>query len=125
MNFFDSIKTCFVKYTNFSDRASRSEFWLFTLFIWIVSGMLLLLDPMIAGVPLWEYSYPLTSLGNVFSLAITIPSISVSVRRLHDLNRSGWWTLLCLTIIGIIPLLYWYCKSGNAEENRFGTNPLT
>ena len=113
MNFFDAVKTCFVKYTNFSDRASRSEFWLFTLFTWIVSCMLLFLDPMITGVPFWEsFDDPYAPLSMVFTLAIIIPSLSVTARRLHDVNRSGWWMLLFLTIVGIIPLLYWFCQSG-------------
>jgi uncharacterized membrane protein YhaH (DUF805 family) len=125
MIFFDAVKVCFVKYTNFSDRASRSEFWLFTLFINIVSAMLGFLDPLIAGESFWDYDEIYAPLSTIFSLAIFIPFISVSVRRLHDVNRSGWWLLIELTIIGLLfPILYWFCKKGDEGENRFGPKPI-
>ena len=125
MNFFDAVKICFVKYTNFSDRASRSEFWLFSLFITIGSIIVMFLDPMIAGVSFEEsFGDPLAPLSFVFSIAIIIPSISLTARRLHDVNRSGWWMLLYFTIIGMIPLLYWCCKKGDEGENQHGPNPL-
>ncbi len=56
---------------------------------------------------------------NAFYLLTLVPSISVSVRRLHDINRTGWWLLISLTIIGIIPLLYWSIKPGDEGANRF------
>jgi uncharacterized membrane protein YhaH (DUF805 family) len=125
MNFFEAVKTCFVKYTNFSDRASRSEFWLFTLFTSIVTMVLMILDPMIAGESFLDYDEVLVSLSNIFTLVIIIPAISVSVRRLHDVNRSGWWLLIELTVIGLLfPILYWSCKKGDEGENRFGPNPI-
>ncbi len=125
MNFFDAVKVCFVKYTNFSDRASRSEFWLFTLFTAIVSSMLAFLDPLIAGESFVDYDATFPPLSNIFFVAILIPAISVSVRRLHDVNRSGWWLLIELTIIGILfPILYWCCKKGDEGENRFGPKPI-
>ena len=124
MNFFDAIKICFVKYTDFSGRASRSEFWLFTLFIFIVSLVLLFLDPMLAGEAFLEYDNIFPPLGTIFSIITFIPSISVTARRLHDVNRSGWWMLILFTVIGIVPLLYWNCKKGDLEENRFGVYPF-
>ena len=124
MNFFDAIKICFVKYTDFSGRASRSEFWLFTLFLFIVSLVLLFLDPMLAGEAFLEYDDIFAPLGTIFSIITFIPAISVTARRLHDVNRSGWWMLILFTVIGIVPLLYWHCKKGDLEENRFGVNPF-
>lgn len=126
MNFFDAVKVCFVKYTNFSDRASRPEFWLFTLFTTIVSLMLMFLDPMIAGESFLDYDEIFAPLSTIFLLAIFIPAISVSVRRLHDVGRSGWWMLLELTIIGFLfPLLFWWCKKGDEGDNRFGRKPTS
>ena len=126
MNFFDAVKTCFVKYTNFSDRASRSEFWLFTLFITIISVILSVVDPLIAGESYLEYDEVFAPLSSIFQIAIIIPAISVSLRRLHDINKSGRWLLIELTIIGILfPILYWCCKKGDEGENRFGSKPLT
>jgi uncharacterized membrane protein YhaH (DUF805 family) len=55
----------------------------------------------------------------IFQLAVLIPSITVATRRLHDTNRSGWWQLIVLTIIGIIPLLFWLCKKGTEDKNKF------
>jgi uncharacterized membrane protein YhaH (DUF805 family) len=125
VNFFDAVKICFVKYTNFSDRASRSEFWLFALFVFIMSILCSFLDPWIAGESFLEYDEVFGPLSIILSVATLIPSFSVSVRRLHDVNRSGWWLLIELTIIGMIfPILYWCCKKGDEGENRFGPKPL-
>ena len=61
----------------------------------------------------------------ILTIVTIVPEIAVSVRRLHDINKSGWWLLLSLTVIGIIPLIYWVCKKGDEKENRFGENPLS
>ena len=124
MNFFDAVKTCFVKYTNFSDRASRSECWLFVLFTCVVSLILGILDALIAGVPFMDYDEVFAPLSTIFTIAIIIPSIAVNVRRLHDVNRSGWWLLIELTVIGILLILFWSCKKGDEGENRFGPKPI-
>ena len=58
------------------------------------------------------------------SLFVMIAGLTLSVRRLHDIDRSGWWTLIPLTIIGIFVLIYWFCKRGDEGENRFGADPL-
>ena len=84
MNFFDAVKTCFVKYTNFSDRASRSECWLFVLFTCVVSLILGILDALIAGVPFMDYDEVLSPLVAIFSIATFIPLLSVNVRRLQS-----------------------------------------
>ena len=153
MKFFDAVKTCFVKYTNFSDRASRSEFWYFVLFTLIIDFILMFLDPMIAGVSFEEYSDPFAPLSRVFFIATFIPQLSVLVRRLHDVNRSPWWMfpfpvlLLCgffyhfgetpdglhlffgplslLSLPFLVLLIFWCCQRGNEEENNFGPNPLS
>ena len=124
MTFGESISTCFKKYVDFNGRASRSEFWLFTLFLFIVSIVLLFLDPMLAGEAFLEYDDIFAPLGTIFSIITFIPAISVTARRLHDVNRSGWWMLIWFTVIGIVPMLYWNCKKGDLEENRFGVNPF-
>ena len=59
----------------------------------------------------------------VFNLAVFFPAIAVATRRLHDTNRSGWWQLLVLTIIGIIVLIVWLASKGNEQPNRFGNPP--
>ncbi|SRR6056300_905590 len=114
MNFGQSISYCFANYFNFNGRASRSEYWWFFLFCTILE---------FAG-SLWDASMGDTS-GNGFmywvAVAITFfPSLAVAVRRLHDLNKSGWWLLIGLTIIGLIPLIIWLASVGENKKNRFG-----
>lgn len=107
--FITSIVAGFRKGLDFRTRSTRSEFW------W------------------WQLlAFPITALsflgaGGFFfilELVILIPSVAVDVRRLHDINRSGWWALIQLTIIGIIPLFYWALQPGTRGPNRYGPDPL-
>ena len=118
MDFQTSIKTCFNKYATFSGRASRSEYWFFILFGLLGAIVTVIIDTMILGYSL-ESEY--TPINSIFSLILFIPSIAVACRRLHDVNKSGWWQLIWLTIIGGILLLIWYFKEGEKRKNRFGT----
>ena len=60
-----------------------------------------------------------------FSELVTIlPSLAVAARRLHDTDRTAWWLLLLLTLIGVIALIVWYCEKGTPGPNRFGPDPL-
>ena len=60
------------------------------------------------------------------SLGLLLPSVSVQVRRLHDLDRSGWWLLISFVpVLGAIVMLVWFCSKGTADDNRFGANPLS
>ncbi|MBT4211078.1 MAG: DUF805 domain-containing protein [Porticoccaceae bacterium] len=120
----------FKKYATFNGRASRSEYWWFILFYTALSLGLENLDFMLG----WKFGEP-SAFGSrpgvldlIFSLATFLPSICVGARRLHDVNRSGWWMLMGITIIGIIPLLYWLVKkpedNEEGRENKWGRNPL-
>jgi uncharacterized membrane protein YhaH (DUF805 family) len=120
MNIFEATAVCMRKYTNFSDRASRQEFWLYTLAITLLSIIVSIIDPMISGVSWTESMDSFVTLSTILSIATFIPSLSVSVRRLHDINRSGWWLLIIFTLIGLIPLIYWNCKKSDEGENHFG-----
>ena len=114
MTFGKSVSTCFSKYANFDDRASRSEYWWFylfgLLFQW-VGGIL----GAIAGGP---EGYGVLS--TIAALCLVVPFVAVGARRLHDTNKSGWHQLWALTIIGMIPLIIWYCTEGTKETNKFG-----
>ena len=117
MTFFQAIKSCLTKYVTFSGRASRSEFWYWTLFAVLVaigSGIIdqALIDSETGLVQ------PLTGL--IFFL----PGLAVGIRRLHDIDRTGWWELICFTIVGIILLIVWACFKGTSGPNRFGPDPL-
>ena len=125
MPFIQSIKTCFQKYVIFNGRASRSEFWWFTLFICLVTILTIIADLVIFGEEmLLMEPYAVVNFTNIFNIFIVLPSLSVTFRRLHDVNKSGWWLLLYFTLIGILVILYWNIKKGNEDENRFGLNPL-
>ena len=64
-------------------------------------------------------------LNGIFELVTFLPTLAVNVRRLHDINRTGWWTLIVFTVVGVFLLLYWACKKGTAGPNRFGPDPLS
>ena len=114
MTFTESIKTCFNKFFNYNGRATRSEYWYFILFIWLASIGATILE----GIFL-NNSYSYGSISNFVSLILLIPSINVATRRLHDVNRSGWWQLLYFTGIGILLIFYWTVIKGVDENNRY------
>jgi uncharacterized membrane protein YhaH (DUF805 family) len=104
MTFGESIKTCFSKYADFSGRASRSEYWWWFLFL------------LLAGLATSIVSDKLSAL---LSVATLLPSLAVGARRLHDIDKSGWFQLLNLIpVIGWIILIYWAVQEGR-EPNRF------
>jgi len=118
MNFIEAIKSGFQNYVNFSGRAIRSEYWFWTLFAILVSIVTSALD--YAIFPHMDLS-PINSLA---SLALFLPGLAVSIRRLHDLDRTGWWILILLTVIGIILIIVWFCMRGTVGPNRFGPDQL-
>jgi uncharacterized membrane protein YhaH (DUF805 family) len=103
-------------YVGFSARAARSEYWFWTLF-----GSCLDRSDLI-DLALFEADF--SPLSTIASLGLLLPSLAVGVRRLHDLDRTGWWLLLIITVIGSILLLVWFCMRGTAGPNRFGPDPL-
>ena len=110
---------CLKNYFNFSGRATRSEFWYFTLFC-LLFGMLIMLIEYMLGIGNVKETGILSL---IFDLALVFPSLAVSTRRLHDTNRSGWWNLIMLVpIIGIIVLIVFYSQDSK-EDNQYGINP--
>ena len=119
MNFKEAVASGFSKYVEFGGRAARSEYWYWFLFVFVVSICLSVLD--IAVFPANDWS----PLSTVFSLAVFLPGLAVGARRLHDIDKSAWWLLLCfLPVIGWIILLVWAIFKGTSGENRFGADPL-
>lgn len=115
MTFGSAVKTCFSKFATFEGRAARSEYWFFTLFLILASTVVAILDA----------ATGLGVLSAIFTLVTLVPSIAVSVRRLHDTDRSGWWYLLLLVpLVGFVVLLIWFCTKGTTGSNRFGDDPL-
>jgi uncharacterized membrane protein YhaH (DUF805 family) len=112
------------KYASFSGRARRAEYWWYALFVGLISVVLGVVDTVIMGVGSME-NYGIGPLTGLFALAIFLPSIGVTFRRLHDLDRSAWWVLLgLLPIIGSLVLLFWYVQRGTVGDNRFGPDPI-
>ena len=106
---------CWKKYVEFSGRARRREFWLFFLFN-ILAGIVAGVLDLVLGTG--------RMLNSAYSLAVFLPGIAVSIRRLHDTDRSGWWYLLVfLPIIGWIVLFVFDCLDSTPGDNRFGPNP--
>lgn len=132
MTFVESIQTCFRKYATFSGRASRSEFWWWVLF-GILGGLVTSIIPFINA---------------IFSIALIIPNLAVTARRLHDTDRSGWWMLApygfmalagvvamtgsgtgtavvgVIALIMVIVLIVWLATKGTEGDNDFGSDPL-
>lgn len=125
MGFWEAVKRCMSeRYFDFKGRSSRSEFWWFMLFVFLVAmavsgittdangdmtdGGMLMSDWLRAG----------------FSLVFFLPHLGVSVRRLHDIGKSGWWLLVCLVpFIGTIAMIWWGIQPSEQRENRFGLPP--
>ena len=109
------------KYAVFSGRARRKEYWYFFLFNIIISIAFVIIDGMIGRV---STETGMGMLSGIYTLAVLIPGIAVSVRRLHDTDRSGWWLLLSLIpFIGAIVLLVFMVQDSKQGANQYGANP--
>jgi uncharacterized membrane protein YhaH (DUF805 family) len=126
------------RYAQFNGRSRRKEYWMWVLFVILAYVVLSFIDGMLGlgGGP-WAGSSAMSGgsnygagisgglLASLFALATFIPGLAVSVRRLHDVDRSGWWLLLgFIPLIGAIILIIWYCTAGTNGANRFGPDPL-
>lgn len=108
VSFIDAVKLAFSHYADFKGRARRSEYWWFTLFKVIVSGLVSSIIPDLA----W-----------IWTLAVLIPGLSICVRRLHDIGKSGWYYLIALIpLVGGIIMIVWFCQD-SAPANQWGPNP--
>jgi uncharacterized membrane protein YhaH (DUF805 family) len=102
------------KYVVFSGRARRKEYWFFVLFSFIISVILSLID----------WAIGINVLASIYGLAILLPSLGVSVRRLHDTGRSGWWIFINLIpLIGLIIWLIFTFQDSQEGTNQYGPSP--
>jgi len=109
------------KYAVFEGRARRKEFWFFVLFYLIIYIVLSWIDG-IMGISIGIVGIGLLS--GLFALAMIIPEIAVTIRRLHDTDRSGWWWLIALIpIIGTIWLIVLMVFDGTSGDNQYGPDP--
>ena len=109
-----------LNYANWTGRATRAEFWWFTLFSTILGIVFRIIDAVI-GIPFIGNMGFVTLVGSLF---LFIPSVMVTIRRLHDVDRSGLWIFIVLVpLIGAFWLLYYYVSGGTSGTNRFGDDP--
>ena len=108
VSFIDAVKLAFAHYADFNGRSRRSEYWWFTLFNIIVSGII---------------GFILPDLAWILSLAVLVPGLALCIRRLHDVGKSGWFYLwMLLPLVGWIIVLIQFCKD-STEDNQWGPNP--
>ena len=104
-----AVITCFNKYVVFKGRADRPEFWYFALFQVVVLALLGFVSRPLEGVA---------------SLVFLLPGLAVGARRLHDINKTGWWLLLGLVpLVGWVVLIYWGVQPGDPGANQYGEPP--
>jgi len=121
MGFGEAVRTCWKKYGDFDGRAARAEFWWWVLFVAVVQTLASVVLGL--GLALFQNSgflqWLLVLIFMVIVLAFILPSIAVSVRRLHDRDLSGWWYLLGFVPFGSLVLFVWYVLPGTKGPNRF------
>ena len=106
------------KYAEFTGRARRTEYWMFFLFNLIIAAVLLGVEMAVFGGPGVLYG--------IYMLAILLPALGVTVRRLHDTGRTGWWVLVWLIpIVGPIVILVFMVLDSQPGDNEYGPNPKT
>ena len=119
------------QYADFDGRARRQEYWMFTLINFVITFGIMIV---IGGIAMATQSRALLIVAAVvlglYGLAVMVPSLAVTTRRLHDTDRSGWWQLL--NLLGIIPVIGWigsivvlvFCAlEGNPGPNQYGPDP--
>ena len=116
-------KLCWAKYATFEGRARRSEYWFFNLFN--IIAMFVFVFGLVGGILDGVFGTPAVFTGVLlggYVLASFIPTVAVTVRRLHDTGRSGWWLLLSLIPVGGL-VIFIFTVLDSADENDFGANP--
>jgi len=131
MSFIESVKNYFIRWNDFSSRSSRSEYWWPYLFVTPASYIVGFIVGYFIG-----YIFSIVGVSEEITLTfiflatlcmeifIIIASAALGVRRLHDVDKSGWWFFIIFTIIGVIPLLIWFCTKGTEGTNKYGDDPL-
>ncbi len=116
VTFMDAVKRALtVNYFNFEGRASRSEYWWFCLFQAVLGCLITII---------FGDSTTGTVISSIIGLGLLMPEVSLGVRRMHDINRSGWWVLIALIpIVGWIIYIVWACKPSDPTPNQYGPVP--
>lgn len=120
--FGQAVKSCFNQYCGFKGRASRAEFWWFALFGFVLGFVLGFVDGLLFTLTENAF-FALLGFSGLFQLGVFLPTLAVTARRLHDTDKSGWWMLLYLTIIGGIVVFIFTLLRGNEGSNKYGEDP--
>ena len=131
VSFPEAIRLGFLHYFDFRNRSTRAEYWWWLLFVILLRTILIIIDMNIGTYitppetidPNNESGVGVGLLSGLFILAVLIPSLSLGARRLHDINRSGWWQLLAITGLGSFVLLVWGAFRSNEGTNDYGLDP--
>lgn len=112
----------FKKYAVFDGRSRRKEYWFFCLFNLLASVALAMVDSFTG---MFNAETGVGLLGALYSLAVIVPGIAVTMRRLHDTGRSGWWILLVLMpLIGVLALIFLLVLASDEGGNEYGASPI-
>lgn len=110
------MKAVTTNYCNFNGRASRSEYWWYCLGVFVLGVIINIV-----------FSFSETAdmvVSGIVNLALLLPGLGLAVRRLHDINKSGWWLFLVLIpLVGAIVLIIWFCKESDMQPNQYGPVP--
>lgn len=127
MDFVNAIVSGYKGHLTFSGRTARGPFWYWLLFQLIVTVIISFVEggghTVVEGASI-QSTYQAGPIAMLWGLVNVLPGLAIGIRRLHDIDKSGWWTLIAFTGIGAIVLLVWDGAKGTAGANRFGPDPL-
>ncbi|MEO1538307.1 MAG: DUF805 domain-containing protein [Pseudomonadota bacterium] len=112
MGFMDAVKAGFKGYVDFNGTSTRPAFWYFVLFYILVLIGAVIIDNVLFGGPAFLYT--------AAALVLLLPNLAVSIRRLHDIGKTGWWVLIGLVpLVGLIVLIYFYVQPSKLTDNAY------
>ena len=124
MNMPTAVTSVLGKYATFGGRASRSEYWWFILAFFLLAIVVSIFEGAVLAPMLGFEAFDPEAgspMSMIVSLALFLPTLAVAIRRLHDLDRSGWWYLIgFVPLIGVFILIYWYVQPGTPDDNQYG-----
>ena len=119
VSFSQAVRMAFDSYCRFQGRSSRSEYWWWVLFVAILSFCIGIIEGILG--------FSMTAVqvtSGILSLVLLLPGLGLSVRRLHDIGKSGWWILLGLIpVVGAIVLIIWFARNSQMQDNQYGPVP--
>lgn len=119
VSFSQAVRMAFDSYCRFQGRSSRSEYWWWVLFVAILSFCIGIIESILG----FSMTAVQTTSG-ILSLVLLLPGLGLSVRRLHDINKSGWWILLGLIpVVGAIVIIIWFAQNSQMQDNQYGPVP--